>query len=78
VLEHARQLDHFSQLDLTPLTAHARRPKGAHQVLRFLLQLLLCVADEAEQGSHVGAVVDPRLLDFLELGVDLLEGVLDR
>ena len=78
VLEHAGELHDFAQLHFTPLPAHARRAQRADQVLRFLLQLLLRVPDEAEHRAHARAVVDARLLDFLQLRIHLLQRVFDR
>ena len=45
VLHHAGELDDLPQLHFAPLAAHAGRAQRADQVLRFLLQLLLRVAD---------------------------------
>ncbi len=77
VLHHPGEFHHLAQLDLAPLAAHPRRAQGAHQALRFLLQLLLGVADQVEQRLHARAVVDARLFDLFQLRVYLDERVPD-
>ena len=78
MLEHACQLDHLAELHLAPLPTHTRRAQRSHQVLRFVLQLLLRVANQVEQRLHARAVVDACAFDFLELRINLDERVLDR
>ena len=58
MLQHAGQLHDLAQLHLAPLPANARRAQRADQVLRFLLELLLCLTNGAQEGSEAGRIVD--------------------
>ena len=49
MLHHAGELDDLAQLHFAPAAAHARRAQRADEVLRFVLQLLLGLPDEAQQ-----------------------------
>ena len=75
---HAGQLHHLAELHFTPPTADARRTQRTSQVLRFQLQLLLRLADQAQHGPHAGAVVHAILLNLFQFGIDLEQRVLDR
>ena len=73
VLQHAGHFDHAAQLNFTPPSARARRAQRGHQFARLAAQLRLRLDQAAHLLAESGIGSGARLLEFLDLMVDLVE-----
>ena len=78
VLQHAGELDHAPQLNLTPATADGRRAQRPRQVGRLGLQLVLRTGQGAQLRRQLGVVAGAFLLDLAQVGIDAHQGFANR
>src|SRR5258706_1779067 len=78
VLQHARQFDYSSQLNLSPTPADVRGAQGLYQIAGFSLKLQLRRRQGPDLFAQFGISAGPRFFHLADLAVNFLEGLLER
>ncbi len=73
VLHHARHFHHAAQLHFAPVAANARRSQRGYQSAGLGAQVRLCLREAAHLFVQRGVRAGPRLLQFLDPGIHLIE-----
>ena len=73
MLQHAGHFHHALQLDFAPAAADGRTAQGGHQLAGFGAKLLLGIEQSAHLFVQRGVSAGARLLQFLDLAIDLFE-----
>ncbi len=78
ILKHAGELNHASQLNLSPTAANVGHTQSLHEISGFTLKLCVRLCQRLNLLTQLGIRARTRFFEFADLTVDLLERLLER